>query len=153
MIPFNKYYSGITLVEVTLTAIFIMVASLGIMKGITFAHSQLLAMKIEENAFEILKQNTEYLRARIAANEIPNSLEEYNTESVCLFTNDLDNCILNGDEWYKIYQDPDYVSGSIARSWVIETKIIWEDHLVDNDVGQPKELGFFLKQIDFSTTL
>ena len=36
-----------------------MMSSLGIMKGITFAKSQLLAMEVEENAFEALKKNTE----------------------------------------------------------------------------------------------
>lgn len=128
-------------------------SSLGIMKGITFAKSQLLAMEIEENAFEILKQNTEYLRARVAANEIPNSLEEYNYGSVCLLKNNLDDCVLEGDDWYKIYLDPDYVSGSTARAWVIETKIYWEDHIVKYDIGDTKELGFYLKQIDFTTTL
>ena len=135
MIPVKKFYSGITLVEVTLTAIIIMMSSLGIMKGITFAKSQLLAMEVEENAFEALKQNTEYLRARIAANEIPNSLEQYNTDSICLLINDLGDCVLEGDDWYKIYLDPDHVSGSTARSWVIETKIYWEDHIVKYDVG------------------
>ena len=130
-----------------------MMSSLGIMKGITFANSQLLAIEVEENAFEALKQNTEYLRARIAANEIPNSLEQYNTDSICLLIYDLGDCVLEGDDWYKIYLDPDYISGSTARSWVIETKIYWEDHIVKYDVGETKELGFYLKQIDFSTTL
>ena len=125
MITFKKYYSGITLVEVTLTAVIIMLASAGIMKGITFAKSQLLAMEIKENAYEVLKQNTEYYRARVAANEIPNSLEEY----------------------------PNNVSGSTAIAWVIETKILWEDHLVESGIGNKKEIGFYLKQIDFTSTL
>ena len=153
MITFRKYYSGITLVEVTLTAIIIMLASAGIMKGITFAKSQLLAMEIKENAYEVLKQSTEYYRARVAANEIPNSLEEYNTGGVCLLYNDLDDCILEGDQWYSIYPDPNNVSGSTASAWVIETKIFWEDHLVESGIGNKKEIGFYLKQIDFTSTL
>ena len=130
-----------------------MLSSAGIMTGITFAKSQLLAMEIKENAYEILKQNTEYFRARVAANEIPNSLEEYNTGGACLLTNNLDDCILQGDQWYSIYPDPNNVSGSTARAWVIETKILWEDHLVEPGVGYKKEIGFYLKQIDFTTTL
>lgn len=153
MITFKKYYSGITLVEVTLTAVIIMLASAGIMKGITFAKSQLLAMEIKENAYEVLKQNTEYYRARVAANEIPNSLEEYNTGGVCLLYNDLEDCILEGDQWYSIYPDPNNVSGSTAIAWVIETKILWEDHLVESGIGNKKEIGFYLKQIDFTSTL
>ena len=60
-----------------------MLASAGIMKGITFAKSQLLAIEIKENAFELLKQSTEYYRARVAANEIPNSLEEFSLFKTC----------------------------------------------------------------------
>ena len=153
MITIKKHYSGITLVEVTLTAVIIMLASAGIMKGITFAKSQLLAMEIKENAYEVLKQSTEYYRARVAANEIPNSLEEYNTGGVCLLYNDVDDCILEGDQWYSIYPDPKNVPGSTASAWVIETKIIWKDHIAIYDIGEPKEIGFYLKQINFTTTL
>ena len=80
-------------------------------------------------------------------------MEEYNTGGVCLLYNDLDDCILEGDLWYSIYPDPNNVSGSTASAWVIETKIFWEDHLVESGIGNKKEIGFYLKQIDFTSTL
>ena len=135
--------AGIVLTTLAATAIIV---------GSSHYYKTINNIRLKDYAFEKLKNYTEFYKAKIAANDIPNQLSACTstTENLCLSWDDDSNtpipeCRIKASELcYAIIPDDENLAGTNAPRYHLTTFVKWDDV---NEIE--KELSFYVIQMVF----
>ena len=145
---FYKQYAkinGFTLVEAMLGIMVIGLVAGSIMLGMTTVEKKLFNIRLKEQAFEILRNYTNFLASRIAVGDIPGRPEDSGLE-VPIYQNEVNNIItdvytanMNYEEVKKV-SHPDH-NGKV---YSLNTFIIWPE---DSDLQDTLRFNTFQIQL------
>lgn len=138
--------AGFTLVEVMLAIIIISSASLGLMKGVSLAKAELQSIRLKERAYEELKNHTEYWKARVAANIVPQQIGSAQGEDVVLLKDGKGNEII-GKLFKSRVTEETTPRNSVAKYYGFRTWIEWDEVFTGKEVS--RSLEFKVKQLVF----
>ena len=131
--------SGYSLVELLIGILLMTIVSVFILTGLNQAKSSLYKMKVKEQAYEKLKNYTDYWKGKVAANEIPALTDDCDINQYCLDYDMDEQCAIKATTCYDIQTPPN--NGSLAQLARISTEIQWEIF------GNKDTLYFYVSQI------
>lgn len=142
---YKKYpkINGFTLVESMLGIMVISLVAGSIMLGITTVEKKLFNIRLKEQAFEILRNYTNFLGSRIAVGDIP-SKPSTSGLNIAIYKNEVNNIVediytanMNYEEVKKVSK-----SGHNGEVYSLYTYIVWP-----NESELKDTLHFYTHQI------
>jgi len=145
----NWYWSstGFTLLEVMLAVIIIAIASIGLMKSVSYAKAELHSISLRDRAFQELTKYTNYWKARVAGYPVapPPQVGGIGDE-VILFTEE-EGHLSKGYLYRRIEKITK--GGTTAQYYSLKTWIEWKDYSFGDDPPDDRVLDFFCYQLVF----
>lgn len=126
---YSKAYrklKGFTLIESMLGIMVIGLVSGSIMVGITTVEKKLFKIRLKEQAFETLRNYTNFLGSRIAVGDIPGKPEDSGLD-VAIYKNEVNNIVKDVYSANMNYEEVEKVSqpNHNGEVYALNTFIIW----------------------------
>ena len=121
------------------------IATLAILYSVLYVQSSSYELRMKERAHEELKSHTDLWKAKIAANDIPDSGSSQNNTTVCLDENDFGDCVNEATIRSSVSVPPTVDPASLSKRKGLKTEITWETRS-----GSERSIDFYVEQLILS---